>query len=567
MKLSSKIKMFEEFTSAEKDTETAINSKGAVTTTPTTTILDDVDHILGDLETLSKQIDEGQLFEAEGGLDELFKKLNSMMAIAQCRGKWGKYEKLMQASNSDLIEVLTYEKGKKIAQAIEALRDKAENVDADQKVKIKKKIAQAKEQQAELKAMIDSDTVERQQKLDQFKTELGQAEEEIIKDKGIGQIYFNEKKQLEDKVVLEGKTKKAKMEQEKGNKEATQKLAEEIAKIENTAKETAKKIADGEAESEDDIKELRGAAAYQKEIVAIIQNNKEVKAIQKKAKDAAEKLVASPNESLELNSLQSINEDLATLVSKAKGKANKKALQGAIDLGNQLKATREKELELKKVLADKIKGKEVPKSIIQIAGGDPETAEEKETGFVLKTFIKKFGGGTDMPSPEEFDSVKSVTKEIQTAQDAISQIDGNTGGNDGGDDGGNDGGDDGGNDGGNDGGDDGEDQLTDEEKQEIRDTIEKLEAKIASGESKKEGKPEDIQQKIETSLDAKRRELENLKSQLGESLESYEKTMAILTEMESSIDAILREYNRIDTITESYAFKSGSVADRFRRLL
>lgn len=426
MKLKNKLKMFEEFSSAEKNAKTTINSKGAVTplSNQVTTILDDVDGILDNLETLSKQIDEGQLFEAEGGLDELFKKLNSMMAIAQCRGKWGKYEKLMQASNSDLIEVLTYEKGKKIAQAIEALRDKAENVDADQKVKIKKKIAQAKEQQAELKAMIDSDTVERQQKLDQFKTELGQAEEEIIKDKGIGQIYFNEKKQLEDKVVLEAKTKKAKMEQEKGNKEAAQKLAEEIAKIENTAKETAKKIADGEAESEDDIKELRGAAAYQKEIVAIIQNNKEVKAIQKKAKDAAEKLVASPNESLELNSLQSINEDLATLVSNAKGKANKKALQGAIALGNELKATREKELELKKALADKIKGKEVPKSIIQIAGGDPEAAEEKENGFVLKTFIKKFGGGTDMPSPEEFDSVKSVTKEIQTAQDAISQIDG-----------------------------------------------------------------------------------------------------------------------------------------------
>ena len=59
MKLKNKLKMFEEFASAQKNTETTIDSKGAVTTpSNTTSILDDVDNILGNLETLSKQIDE-----------------------------------------------------------------------------------------------------------------------------------------------------------------------------------------------------------------------------------------------------------------------------------------------------------------------------------------------------------------------------------------------------------------------------------------------------------------------------------------------------------------------------
>jgi len=534
MKLKNKLKMFEEFTSAEKNTKTTIDSKGAVKTSSnrTTAILDDVDGILNNLEALSKQIDEGQLFEAEGGLDALFKKLNSMMAIAQCRGKWREYEKLMQEANADLIEVLTYEKGKKIAEAIEALENKAESADADQKIKIKKKIAQAKEQKAELKAMIDSDTVKKQQKLDQFKTELGQDEQEIIKDNGVGQIYFNEKKQLEDKVTLEGKTSKAKMEQEKGNKEAAQKLAEEIQKIEKAAKETAKKIADGEAESEEDIKELRGAAPYQQEIVAIIRNNKQVKVIQKEAKAAAEKLIATPNESLELNSLQSINENLATLISKAKGKANKKALQDAIDLGKKLKTAREKELELKKALADKIKGKEVPKSIIQIAGGDPEAAEEKENGFVLKTFIQKFGGGTDMPSPEEFDSVKSVNKQIEDAQDAIAQIDGGSpppSPADGGDD-----------------------QLTDDQKRRIREE-----------ETVRDERQRDLDaEKAKPESEQNQQRIQGLEAGIAQNNADIE---AIRNEEPPAESVSVPNFNQ--SITESYAFKSGSIADRFKRLL
>ena len=62
MKLKNKLKMFEEFSSAEKNAKTTINLKGAVTplSNQATTILDDVDGILDNLETLSKQIDEGQ---------------------------------------------------------------------------------------------------------------------------------------------------------------------------------------------------------------------------------------------------------------------------------------------------------------------------------------------------------------------------------------------------------------------------------------------------------------------------------------------------------------------------
>lgn len=114
MKLSSKIQMFEEFNSTEKDTETAIDSKGAVTTTPTTTILDDVDHILGDLETLSKQIDEEckillkdfekasiSILESEENIEminedfmkEIMKQVNSMKAYGKLVALYPKMKK------------------------------------------------------------------------------------------------------------------------------------------------------------------------------------------------------------------------------------------------------------------------------------------------------------------------------------------------------------------------------------------------------------------------------------------------------------------------------------------
>lgn len=135
-----------------------------------------------------------------------------------------------------------------------------------------------------------------------------------------------------------------------------------------------------------------------------------------------------------------------------------------------------------------------------------------------------------------------------------------------------------------------ETELTDEQKKEIQDKISALETKIASGESKKEGKPEEIVAKIEQSLAAKRKELEDLKAQLGESFGSYEQTMATLTEMESSIDKMLEEFDMEsvseeeavcekcgevhegecathEAVTESFAFKSSSVADRFRSLM
>ena len=100
MKLNSKIQMFEEFNSTEKDAETAIDSKGAVTTTPTTTILDDVDHILGDLETLSKQIDEDienlmsefdSINEAEGFMDRIMKEIKSAKAYGVLTANYRKY--------------------------------------------------------------------------------------------------------------------------------------------------------------------------------------------------------------------------------------------------------------------------------------------------------------------------------------------------------------------------------------------------------------------------------------------------------------------------------------------
>lgn len=80
MKLKNKLKMFEEFTSAEKNTETAIDSKGGVTTSSNvTSILDDVDNILNNLIELSDRVAENNTLEIEFLYEELYEAINATM--------------------------------------------------------------------------------------------------------------------------------------------------------------------------------------------------------------------------------------------------------------------------------------------------------------------------------------------------------------------------------------------------------------------------------------------------------------------------------------------------------
>lgn len=155
MKLSSKIQMFEEFNSTEKDAETAIDSKGAVTTTPTTTILDDVDHILGDLETLSKQIDENideaidlltndflndAINEATAAetMMQVFKDMGSIAKLQASYKKMAATKASIETDKKIFGYKFTAEKPERVAKAKDKLKDKLNDAIKDEKDPAKK---------------------------------------------------------------------------------------------------------------------------------------------------------------------------------------------------------------------------------------------------------------------------------------------------------------------------------------------------------------------------------------------------------------------------------------------
>jgi len=568
MKFKKKIQMFEDFASSadasNSTTPSSATTKTTVAVDKTNTksgeairqeVIKDVDTILTNLAELSNQITES--YAVNENMDELLKGLKSTFAVAKAEMMMGDYEKLLKAADptnqKNQVSIATAKMTKKIDQLTKSVEGKGISPEvrekaAKDKQKLKDEMAGATEAAA-------VQTEKAKNALEEFKSKLGNVEADITKGSKLDVAYQAKKARIANAVREEAMEEAAKIAAKLGKDDAAKELAEELEEIKKRSAELEAKIKKGESLAKEEIAELAGVKAYMAEIEAIMKAREDVNKVVSSAKEATEAIKESL---LAFNNviLESAVEDL---FSKAKSKSDEAALGKAKQLANAIKTAATAELAAVSALANKIKGQEVTKSVIGLAGGDMDKAQEGEKGFKLGEFIPKYGDGTSLKKPEDLAAVKSadevLNKVDQAIADAIEGGDPPAGDPPAGDP---------------PAGDPpagGEEELTDDQKEEIRQKIQKLEAKIASGEGKKEGKPEDVKQKIEQSLAAKRTELENLKAQLGESFGSYEKTMAILTEMESSIDAILREYDRVEPITESFAFKSGSVADRFRSLM
>ena len=99
---------------------------------------------------------------------------------------------------------------------------------------------------------------------------------------------------------------------------------------------------------------------------------------------------------------------LTDLYSASKSRANVAGLAKAKELAAKFKQAGTAKIEAQRALADKIKGQEVTKTVVIIAGGDGDAAKEGENGYTLTTFIKSLGGGNDMISAEEYATVKDA---------------------------------------------------------------------------------------------------------------------------------------------------------------
>jgi hypothetical protein len=224
---------------------------------------------------------------------------------------------------------------------------------------------------------------------------------------------------LKNQVAEQGVETNAQIQMQLKNDATAEKLAEKLKDLQDKQNQLAKDIASGEKDGGDDLKELEGIKAYIKEIEAIQKASSAAAKIAEEAKKEAVGISESFYSTWASENVALLEGAVADLFSKAKGANDEAALAKAKSLAGKLKAAADAEYKAKVALVNKIKGKEVPKTIVILAGGDGDSAKEGENGYTLGEFIPKWGGGSEFVKPEEFGPMKDVTEVEANIEDAI----------------------------------------------------------------------------------------------------------------------------------------------------
>ena len=513
MKLKNKLKMFEEFTSAEKNVETTIDSKGSVTTpSNVTSILGDVDNILGNLETLSKQIDENidesidsltndflnnSLNEASAGemMMQMFKDMGAMAKLGSSYKKMAATKASIDTEKKIFALKFAEEKPEKEAKALEKVKDKLNDAIKAEKDPAKKQRLRAMRDKkletlkAQISAKIDREKQDQDKKFDRDSADAQSAITKLTGDNKISSPIMSARWDAM-KLGIDREIEDANI---KAEREAWDKFIddeERLKRLEDAQLERSKK------EAAEDNKRLEQSKADAEEAQAELEEK--IANAQGDEKDALDKLKEWNDAYLDLSSKMNLTSDssdeektaasdASTRFNKADEALSKKTMKDAFGYDNELEA--EQALldfnERAQELSDQYKAAKAEAGI-KSSEGDPEPEPTPE------------------PDPAD-------------------------GGRD----------------------DGGDDDLTDDQRRRIqkevnqRDTRQaKLDAELAKPESERN---QQMIQGLQTGIAKNNQDIEAIRNETpNESVSTSEFDKAI---------------------TESAAFKSGSVADRFRRLL
>ena len=378
-------------------------------------IVQDVDTILTNLEQLSKQITEsadGLILEEEM-IAKLFASMKSGLAIAKCEGQFKNYEKMLLLADANMQAANLAKATKDMTDAIKKKRGKLSGS------KLEVFNAKAEKQQAKFQAQAEYEKERNKNALSEFEAELTEEEANISKDSVLGKLYFRKKQMLKNQVAEQGVETNAQIQMVLKNDATAEKLAEKLKDLQDKQNQLAKDIASGEKDGGDDLKELEGIKAYIKEIEAIQKASSASAKIAEEAKKEAVGISESFYSTWASENVALLEGAVADLFSKAKGANDEAALAKAKSLAGKLKAAADAEYKAKVALVNKIKGKEVPKTIVILAGGDGDSAKEGENGYTLGEFIPKWGGGSEFVKPEEFGPMKDVTEVEANIEDAM----------------------------------------------------------------------------------------------------------------------------------------------------
>lgn len=419
---TNKVKLFEEFAAGEisnpdQNVAPAGNMDASTVTVDKTAmsgeqvraeIIKDVDAILTNLETLSKQItesiDKDFFFEKPGLVNEKLdsiidwvkKEANFVKGMALLQGK---YKQLLQTADSNIIAAQEYDAIKKIDAAIDKMKRARDEASGPKKDAIQQKAIQTIAKLKEKKAGIDSKFEETKEAA---KEALADVEEKMKKYEGNmpsgtqGELYDNTKRKTVSEVKMEGLKAKTKMLKEKGNADAAKEAADELKKIGVRSKEAEAGIKelskDVDPKLEEQIKKIQTEIDREKdEDLAAIQSTiadlkKTLSDDDEVKKDAAKKKEVEDN------------------LKKEKAKEDK-TLEGIYYLEDYLE-------ELKAQRAA-LKGEEYDKAESKVGSTEDGKSGEREENPLMKDDEK---GKEEKP---ESDAVKKAEDKLASAEKAL----------------------------------------------------------------------------------------------------------------------------------------------------
>jgi hypothetical protein len=439
MKLNKRIKMFEDFagTAMDSSNNTAPASKtvtGSVAVDKTNVksetaakskaegekvradVIKDVDTILTNLSKLSKSIEESYSIN-EDQMSDLISGLKSQFAIAKATMMLDKYKTLLMAADPTAQKNEATLGGAKIQKKIKELTDSisGKGISPEQKEKVAKQKAKLQDKMSGVEQQATMAGEKAKNGLSEFETKLSDVEGPISKDSELGKVYQAKKARLKNQVREEAMATALEIAKKQGKKDAAKALAEDLKEIADKQKEMEDKIKSGEELGKEDVAELKGIQAYMKEIDGIMKSREAVKAVTAEV----EKVAAGISESLAAFGAVILENSVSDLFSKAKGASDAEALTQAKELASKMKTAAAAELAAVTALAGAISGKEVTKSVVGLAGGDMDAAEETEGGYKLSTFIAKYGGGSSIVGADEFASIKAADEVLADVDAAI----------------------------------------------------------------------------------------------------------------------------------------------------
>lgn len=265
-------------------------------------IIADVDKILTNLETLSKQITETVnkdfFFQENRPLNESLdailgwvkKQANFVKGLALLKGK---YKDLLSNANADIIAAKEYDAVKKIEAAIDKMKRARDEAAGPKKDAIKQKaiatIKALKEKKSDLSEKFEEVKEKAKQALEEADEDLKKYEENMPGGNE-GELYANTKKKITNEIKLEGLKEKGRIAKEKGKSDAAKEAADELKKMGAKSKEADEAIKelskDVDPKLEEDIKKIQTEIDREKDEDLVPLQSK-ISDIKKKLTDAA----------------------------------------------------------------------------------------------------------------------------------------------------------------------------------------------------------------------------------------------------------------------------------------